>query len=433
MRHIEYREIDEKVYQKTLDNGLEVFIIQKSGYNKKFVTYTSKYGSIDNHFRVDGKEHQVPDGIAHFLEHKMFEKEDGDVFDLFAKGGANANAFTSYDRTSYLFSTTEDFYKNLTLLMDMVEKPYFTEETVEREIGIINEEIKMYQDNPGYRLYFDTIGQMYDELPVKIDIAGTLPSISEITNDHLYLCHDTFYHPSNMVLIMVGDFDVDEAMDFVKDHQDARGSMKPLDVERLLPDEQRDVVKPKHNLYLDVAETKVMLGFKNEKAGSDKERLTRDLAMMFGLDMVFGEQSEYYYEMLEKGIIDDSFNFAHNEEKDFAHILMTTQTDDPERFTAEILDIIEAIKNKDIFEEDKLINQKREVLGDYLSSLNSPEYIANQYTKYHLDGYDLYQLPEIIDKITVDDIKNYIFDALDPEYMVECVLQPEDEKVSADG
>lgn len=346
MRHIEYREIDEKVYQKTLDNGLEVFIIQKSGYNKKFVTYTSKYGSIDNHFRVDGKEHQVPDGIAHFLEHKMFEKEDGDVFDLFAKGGANANAFTSYDRTSYLFSTTEDFYKNLTLLMDMVEKPYFTEETVEREIGIINEEIKMYQDNPGYRLYFDTIGQMYDELPVKIDIAGTLPSISEITNDHLYLCHDTFYHPSNMVLIMVGDFDVDEAMDFVKDHQDARGSMKPLDVERLLPDEQRDVVKPKHNLYLDVAETKVMLGFKNEKAGSDKERLTRDLAMMFGLDMVFGEQSEYYYEMLEKGIIDDSFNFAHNEEKDFAHILMTTQTDDPERFTAEILDIIEAIKQK---------------------------------------------------------------------------------------
>lgn len=428
MRHMEYKEIDENVYQETLDNGLEVFIIQKAGYNKKFVTYTSKYGSIDNHFRVNGKEYQVPDGIAHFLEHKMFEKEDGDVFDLFAKGGANANAFTSYDRTSYLFSTTEDFYKNLTLLMDMVEKPYFTEETVEREIGIINEEIKMYQDNPGYRLYFDTIGQMYDELPVKIDIAGTLPSISKITKDHLYLCHDTFYHPSNMVLIMVGDFNVDEAMEFVKDHQEARGSIKPLDVKRLLPVEKRDVVKPKHNLYLDVAETKVMLGFKNEKIDSDKERLTRDIAMMFGLDMVFGEQSVYYYEMLEAGIIDDSFNFVHNEEKDFAHILMTTQTDDPERFTGAILDIIEDIKEKDIFDEDKLTNQKREVLGDYLSSLNSPEYIANQYTKYHLDGYDLYQLPEIIEKITVDDIKNHIFDALDPKYMVECVLKPEDEK-----
>src|SRR5699024_7509900 len=177
MRHIEYREIDEKVYQKTLDNGLEVFIIQKSGYNKKFVTYTSKYGSIDNHFRVDGKEHQVPDVIAHFLEHKMCEKEDEDVFDLFAKGGANANAFTSYDRTSYLFSTTKDFYKNVTSLMDIVAKPYLTAETVVREIGIINAEINMYKDNPAYRLYFDTIVQSYDELPVKTAIAGTLPPI----------------------------------------------------------------------------------------------------------------------------------------------------------------------------------------------------------------------------------------------------------------
>lgn len=433
MRHIEYKEIDENVYQETLDNGLEVFIIQKAGYNKRFVTYTSKYGSIDNHFRVGGKEYKVPDGIAHFLEHKMFEKEDGDIFDQFAKGGANANAFTSYDRTSYLFSTTEDFYKNLTLLMDMVEKPYFTEETVEREIGIINEEIKMYQDNPGYRLYFDTISQMYDELPVKIDIAGTLPSISKITKDHLYLCHGTFYHPSNMVLIMVGDFDVDETMQFVKDHQDGRGNIKPIDVERILPDEKRGVVKQKHNLYLDVAETKVMLGFKNERIESGKERLTRDLAMMFGLDMVFGEQSDYYYQMLEDGIIDDSFNFAHNEEKDFAHILMTTQTDDPEKFRQTILTIIEDIKNKDIFKEEKLAIQKREVLGDYLSSLNSPEYIANQYTKYHLDGYDLYQLPEIIEGITVEDIRRYIFDALNPEYMVECVLQPEGEKLNAEG
>ena len=143
MKHIEYREIDENVYQDTLENGLEVFLIQKSGYNKKFVTYTAKYGSMDNRFEVNDEEYSVPDGIAHFLEHKMFEKEEGDVFDSFAKGGANANAFTSYDRTSYLFSTTDDFYKNLTLLMDMVEQPYFTEDTVEREIGIINEEIKM--------------------------------------------------------------------------------------------------------------------------------------------------------------------------------------------------------------------------------------------------------------------------------------------------
>ena len=433
MKHIEYREIDENVYQDTLENGLEVFLIQKSGYNKKFVTYTAKYGSMDNRFEVNDEEYSVPDGIAHFLEHKMFEKEEGDVFDSFAKGGANANAFTSYDRTSYLFSTTDDFYKNLTLLMDMVEQPYFTEDTVEREIGIINEEIKMYQDNPGYRLYFDTISQMYNELPVKIDIAGTESSISEITKDHLYLCHDVFYHPSNMVMIMVGDFDIDETFGFIREHQDSRGSIKPLDVRRILPEETREVVKRKKDLYMDVKETKVMLGFKNEKIDSASERLTRDIAMMFGLDMMFGEQSDHYYRLLEEGIIDDSFNFVHNEEKDFAHVLMTTQTDDPKRFTASILEIIEEIKTQDFFTDEKLVNQKREVLGDYLSSLNSPEYIANQYTKYHLDGYDLYKLPDLIEEITVDDIKKYIFDSLDADYLVECVLRPESEKEAVHG
>ncbi|MCD2136683.1 EF-P 5-aminopentanol modification-associated protein YfmH [Salinicoccus halitifaciens] len=433
MKHIEYKEIDECVYHDTMDNGLEVYLIQKAGYNKKFVTYTTKYGSMDNRFEVDGEEYSVPDGIAHFLEHKMFEKEDGDVFDSFAKGGANANAFTSYDRTSYLFSTTDDFYKNLTLLMDMVEKPYFTEETVEREIGIINEEIKMYQDNPGYRLYFDTISQMYSALPVKIDIAGTEASISEITKDHLYLCHDVFYHPSNMVMIMAGDFDVEETFAFIREHQEKRGEIKPLEVNRLLPEEERDVAKSRHDLYMDVEETKVMLGFKNEKIESASERLTRDIAMMFGLDMIFGEQSEYYYQLLEDGIIDDSFNFAHNEEKDFAHVLMTTQTDDPERFTASILGIIEDIKDQDFFTEEKLTNQKREVLGDYLSSLNSPEYIANQYTKYLLDGYDLYKLPDLIEEITVEDIKKYIFVSLDRDYLVECVLRPESQKEAVHG
>ncbi len=433
MKYMEYKGIDESVYKETLDNGLEIFLIQKSGYNKKFVTYTTKYGSMDNRFAVNDEEYSVPDGIAHFLEHKMFEKEDGDVFDAFAKGGANANAFTSYDRTSYLFSTTDDFYKNLTLLMDMVEQPYFTDETVGREIGIINEEIKMYQDNPGYRLYFDTINQMYNELPVKIDIAGTEDSISEITKDHLYLCHDVFYHPSNMVMIMAGDFDIEETFSFIREHQERRGPVEPLDVRRVLPEETREVVKKKHDLHMDVEETKIMLGFKNEKLESASERLTRDIAMMFGLDMMFGEQSEYYYKLLEDGIIDDSFNFAHNEEKDFAHVLMTTQTDDPERFTSSILGIIDEIRETDFFTDEKLANQKREVLGDYLSSLNSPEYIANQYTKYHLDGYDLYRLPDFIEEVTVEDIKKYIFDSLDPDYLVECVLRPETQKEAVHG
>ena len=184
-----YDHLDEVVHKQVMDNGLEVFIIDKKGYNKKFVTYTAKYGSVDNHFKANGEVHHVPDGIAHFLEHKMFDKEAGDVFNKFSEMGASANAFTSIDRTSYLFSTTENFFENLDLLMNMVEIPYFTKEKVDKEIGIINEEIKMYQDNPGYRLYHETLNAMYENSPVAIDIAGTLESISNITADYLYLCH----------------------------------------------------------------------------------------------------------------------------------------------------------------------------------------------------------------------------------------------------
>lgn len=427
MKRTDYPEIDESVYEHRCANGLDVFIVQKPGYSKKFVTYTTKYGSMDDHFRVDGESFKVPEGIAHFLEHKMFEKEDGDIFNLFSKYGANANAFTSYDRTSYLFSTTESFDKNLKLLMDMVEKPYFTEETVEREVGIIGEEIKMYQDNPGYKIYFETLNQMYHNLPVKDDIAGTEASIAEITSDHLFLCHRTFYHPSNMVLILVGEFDVDAVIASIDTHQSERKMMDAPEIERVLPDEPREIVKAHSVLKMDVEETRVMLGFKHhQKSGDAMARLKRDLSMMFALDMVFGEQSEYYYELMEKNLIDDSFNFSHIEEAAFSHLLFASNTEAPERFTEEITSIIETVKNSDFFTEEKLTVQKREIIGDYLSSLNSPEYIANQYTKYYLDGYDLYKLPEVIESIEINDVKQHFTDVLDTRYMVECILKPHD-------
>ncbi|MFB9861332.1 EF-P 5-aminopentanol modification-associated protein YfmH [Salinicoccus siamensis] len=424
MNKIDYPKIDEQVYKHECDNGLTVFVIPKPGYSKKFATYTTKYGSMDDHFIVGGEEYRVPDGIAHFLEHKMFEKEDGDVFNLFSKYGANANAFTSYDRTSYLFSATESFDQNLKLLMDMVEQPYFTEETVEKEVGIINEEIKMYQDNPGYRLYFETLNQMYHNLPVKVDIAGTEASISKITADHLFLCHKTFYHPSNMVMILVGDFDVDGLIDYIDAHQNRR-KIEPLPkLERVLPLEPKEIVKHKNILTMDVEETKSMIGFKYYQENDDTEnRLKRDLSMMFALDMVFGEQSDFYYELMDKGLIDDSFNFSHIEESDFSHAFFATNTEEPDAFAAEIRNIIESVKTGGFFTEEKLMNQKREVIGDYLASLNSPEYIANQYTKYYLDGYDLYKLLEVIEEITIQEVETHFIDVMDPEYMVECILK----------
>lgn len=221
MEKITFEQLQEELYYEKLANGLDVYILPKRGFNKTYATFTTKYGSVDNHFIPLGKEEfvKVPDGIAHFLEHKLFEKEDGDVFQQFSRQGASANAFTSFTRTAYLFSSTSNVELNLETLMDFVQEPYFTEKTVEKEKGIIGQEITMYDDNPDWRLYFGLIENLYQNHPVKIDIAGTIDSISHITKDMLYECYNTFYHPSNMLLFVVGPVDVEKIMNQIKENQ----------------------------------------------------------------------------------------------------------------------------------------------------------------------------------------------------------------------
>lgn len=420
-----YETIDETVVHHKCDNGLDIYCILKPRFNKKFVTYTTKYGSIDDHFIVNGEEVRVPDGIAHFLEHKMFEKEDGDVFQLFSKHGANANAFTSYDRTAYLFSTTHELKKNLKLLMDMVENPYFTDKTVEKEVGIIDEELKMYRDNPGYRLYFETLQLMYHDLPVKKDIGGTSESIKEITKEHLYTCHETFYHPSNMVLFIVGDVDYEDIIQYIETHQNNRGLKSSHEIHRILPDEPRATKNIRNELEMDVGETKAMIGYKGDSTSlSNHEKLIKDMSLMLGLDLVFGEQSNYYYDLQKKGLIDDSFNFYHVEEGTHSFTLISGNTEDVDGFSDAISDIVDEVNSENYFTDEKLTLKKREVIGDYLSSLNSPEYIATQYTKYYMDGIDLYELLEVIDNISNEDIAYYFKTMLDDKYKVLSVVKP---------
>lgn len=194
MKERYYELIDERVFEQELENGLRLFIIPKPGFQKTFVTYTTQFGSLDNQFKPLGQDQfvTVPDGVAHFLEHKLFEKEEEDLFTAFAEDNAQANAFTSFDRTSYLFSATDNIENNIKRLLTMVETPYFTKETVDKEKGIIAEEIKMYQEQPGYKLMFNTLRAMYQRHPIRVDIAGSVESIYDITKDDLYLCYETF-------------------------------------------------------------------------------------------------------------------------------------------------------------------------------------------------------------------------------------------------
>lgn len=228
MEFKEFPQLQEKLYFEELENGLKVYLLPKPGFNKSFATFTTKYGSIDNEFVPIGQSEmkRVPDGIAHFLEHKLFEKQDYDVFEKFSAHSASSNAFTSFTRTCYLFSCTSELSENLTTLIDFVQTPYFTEETVEKEKGIIAQEIKMYDDNPDFRAYYGIINNLFKDHPVKIDIAGTVDSIQPITADLLYECYHTFYHPSNMLLFVIGDFNPEEIMTLVRQNQAAKEYVK---------------------------------------------------------------------------------------------------------------------------------------------------------------------------------------------------------------
>src|SRR5574342_730560 len=235
-----FDQLDETLHYEECENGLKVYVLEKKGFNKTFATFTTHYGSVDNHFKPLGKQEnvKVPDGIAHFLEHKLFEKEQGDVFQQFSKQGASANAFTSFTRTAYLFSSTSNFENNLETLIDFVQEPYFSEKTVEKEKGIIGQEITMYDDNPDWRLYFGLIQNMYKNHPVSIDIAGTIESISHITKDMLYECYETFYHPSNMLLFVVGPISPDETMGMIKGNQSKKEYKNKPEIKRKFDEEQ---------------------------------------------------------------------------------------------------------------------------------------------------------------------------------------------------
>ena len=264
MEKIIFEQLQEELYYEKLANGLDVYILPKTEFNKSYATFTTKYGSVDNHFKSLAKKEfvQVPDGIAHFLEHKLFEKEDGDVFQQFSKQGASANAFTSFTRTSYLFSSTSNFEQNLTTLIDFVQDPYFSDKTVEKEKGIIGQEINMYDDNPDWRLYFGTISNMYHQYPVKIDIAGTIESIAPITKEMLYECYHTFYHPSNMLLFIVGPVDAESIMEQIRQNQNSKKYEPQAEIERKFEAEPETVAKKKSTIQMNVQTPKVMLGIK---------------------------------------------------------------------------------------------------------------------------------------------------------------------------
>ncbi|WP_027417900.1 EF-P 5-aminopentanol modification-associated protein YfmH [Aneurinibacillus terranovensis] len=409
-----YDRLNETLYYEQLPNGLEVYILPKEGFSKTYASFTTKYGSIDNEFVAPGKGRtKVPDGIAHFLEHKMFEEKEGDVFAEFSANGASANAFTSFDRTAYLFSSTENVTRNVETLLNFVQNPYFTDENVEKEKGIIGQEIRMYDDNPDWRVYFGQISNYYHNNPVKIDIAGTVESISHITKELLYQCYETFYHPSNMLLFIVGAVNPEEIMQVVRDNQAKKPYEKQAPIERFYPDEPVPVANKRLVVKLPVGIPKVMFGFKEKKVGlTGDELLKREVATEIVLDVLFSPSSPLYQKLYDAGLINDGFGADYSGEVHYGFSLIGGDTKDPDSLVNIVETELKSMLERGIDSESFTLSKKKKI-GEFLRALNSVEFIANSFTKYRFAETDLFRIVDILENVTLDDVNQRMRDHID--------------------
>ena len=382
----------------TLDNGLKIYLMPKKEFNTAYAVYGTKYGSIDTSFTVNGETLKVPEGIAHYLEHKLFESEDGDAFTRYAETGGYANAFTSFDRTCYLFSCTNRFYDNLDILLDFVQSPYFTAETVQKEQGIIGQEIRMYDDSANWCVLFNMLGAMYHNHPVKIDIAGTTDSIAKINADLLYKCYNTFYHPSNMFVCIAGNFDLEETLNRI---EKAIKPNSPIEFKRETVFEPETIVKPYVEKHLAVALPVFCLGFKEnaEKQADVKQKIVTAIT----LDYLSGEASPLYAKLINKGLINDEFSSEYFTGLGYTSTIFEGESNNPKAVKENILSEIKSIIENGI-NNDYLNAVKKSAYGEAVRRFNSVEGLCMQLTECAMTDCTLFDDLEAIKSVTADDV-----------------------------
>jgi predicted Zn-dependent peptidase len=423
----EYSHIKETLFHEKLDNGLTVFLLPRPAMSKIYAIFSTNYGSIDRTFVPIGETEQitVPDGIAHFLEHKLFEKEDRDVFADFGKQGASANAYTSFTKTAYLFSATANIDQNVKTLLDFVQNPYFSEASVEKEKGIIGQEIKMYDDQPDWQSFMGTLKSLFTNIPVNIDIAGTVESIAEITKDDLYTCYNTFYHPENMTLFIAGNFDTDHMLTLVKENQQSKEFAKLEEIKRDYPEEPEKVAQQENTLNMPVSVPKCTVGIKESiQALQGEEFIRKDILQDLMMTYYFSKSGQFYDELYQENLIDSSFYFETNLEKNFGYSIIGGNADKPDEFTSKIKELLLSTRTMEIPADD-FERMKRKKIGQLLRSMNSLENIAGKYIHYHTVGVDFFDLIPAIQKLTVDDANNYLKEWITEERLAVCKIVAE--------
>ncbi len=408
MERIENSNIKEECYMEKLANGLQVIIIPKKDIQKKYIMWTTKFGSIDNTFidNTTGEKVTIPDGVAHFLEHKMFEQKDGtdSLYTLMALG-IDANAYTTNDHTAYLFECTDNFYEGLDELMDYVQNPYFTDENVEKEKGIIGQEIGMYDDDPGWQLYVNAMDCLYENNPIKIDIAGTVKSISKITPEILYKCYNTFYHPSNMVFVAVGDFEPENILKEIKSR--LKDNKNRQEITRIYPEEKKEINKKYLEKEMEVSLPLFMIGFKDQLKEKYQDAVKRHIAIETILNLLLGKSSELYNTLYKEGYLlaepDMEYEFGH----EYSHVLIAGQSKDPKTVYEKILQKLEQMRVNEIKIQD-FERIKKKIYGDYAIEYNNVADIGRMFSSDYVKGINSFDYMTKFDEIDTNYLKEIL-------------------------
>ncbi len=428
MKRFDYPALGECVYRKTLPNGLPVAVIPRPGFTRKLAYFVTDYGAIHKRFTVNSKPVNTPAGVAHYLEHKLFDMPDRDVTEEFAALGANPNAFTSYDMTAYYFSCTENFKACLKLLLEFVSTPYFTEESVAKEQGIIAQEIGMNEDSPDTRVFENLMTCMYPAHPVNTPILGDRESIAQITPQVLTQCHNAFYRPDNMLLCVIGDVDPEQVCQIASEILPGQAGAPT----RKAPVPQEEMLCHTHytEQTMEVAMPMFQLGFKCEPPEPGDTSVFREAVGDLAAEALFGESSPLYLRLYQQGLIDNSFAGGYESVDGMAMLTASGDSLDPNAVTAAILEQAQLLAEQGIPETD-FLRMKRSALGRRIRDLDSFDSTAFRLCAYHFSQFDYFRFPHIYQAVQEQDVLDFIRQTVKKERHCLSVIVPKE--VSENG
>lgn len=421
MKRTDYARLGETVYSEVLPNGLRICVIPKRGFARKYAFFATNYGSVHTAFTLDGRLCTTPDGVAHYLEHKTFDMERGNALQMFAQRGASPNAFTSYAMTAYYFDCTDGFEDNLRLLLEFVSVPYYTEESVEKERGIIEQEIRIYEDSAESRVYENLFACLYEHHPVRVPIAGTVPSIQGITAETLNECHRTFYAPSNMMLCVVGDVEPEPVIRIAEQMLPEKAAERP---EKYYGDPERPAAaKSRTQMEMEIAMPTFAVGFKCAPADSGMEAMRREFIGDLAAELLVGEASELYQRLYEQGLIDADFSCGYESVPRAAMLTAGGDSRDPDAVCAAILERAGEIVSGGA-DEKLFARLKKSSLGRRLRDLDSFESICYRQCAYYFEDCDYFSFPEVYASVTAQDVVEFLRETVRSEQMAVSVIYP---------